>query len=710
MADDYDIGKAFQAIEDELISSMIRNLKRHRAEEEKLGYNWSMWQVEQLKSLEKYKKENQAKYPGKFKNINQRIRGLLTIARSEGSMSQEITILNAIKNGFPAKRVSKGAAAKFFRLNNQKLEALIKATTDDMERAEIAVLRRVEDQYRQVIYNAQVYANTGAGTYEKAVDMATRDFLRRGIDCIEYSNGSRHTIADYADMAIRTASKRAYLQGEGQKRQEWGVCTVIVNKRGNPCPKCLPHCGKVYIDDVWSGGPKDGKSPVTGITYPLISTAIEGGLYHPRCKDSHTTYFEGISTPPSGSKYTRDELDQLADRYAAEQKQQYARRQEEKYDRMAKYSLDPDNRKKYNARAAEWSELTGKKADKKPVTKKSVSAESNSIRDEINEMRAEKKQIQKTLKDLEKQRKELELKALLGDASEMESSFEQAKTINASVKEIEQNIKDMENRILEKQSLYKTSAEKRLLESGTVKEIKLSKKMSPDAVDALEETLYHLKEKYGIMPERIVFSPFKIPDGTASYNWIDDTIYLSNRFNDPEEYLDTVRKAEESFSGYRKHYKIAEKAKENIEKADAVLNDKSIKGYEREKARILKAESEIKLNTSRQAVREDMSDVLIHEYGHFIHRHANIDYVQKKNVYRMKDLGGSMISGDWVFDLNKKYSAHGKIEASKISEYATKDPYEAFAEGFLAMEKGETIPESIADVITEAMKRSGAKK
>lgn len=27
--------------------------------------------------------------------------------------------------------------------------------------------------------------------------------------------------SDYAEMAIRTASKRAYLQGEGQKRQEW---------------------------------------------------------------------------------------------------------------------------------------------------------------------------------------------------------------------------------------------------------------------------------------------------------------------------------------------------------------------------------------------------------------------------------------------------------------------------------------------------------
>ena len=42
-----------------------------------------------------------------------------------------------------------------------------------------------EDKYRQIIFNAQVYANTGAGTYEKAVDMATKDFLKAGINCIE---------------------------------------------------------------------------------------------------------------------------------------------------------------------------------------------------------------------------------------------------------------------------------------------------------------------------------------------------------------------------------------------------------------------------------------------------------------------------------------------------------------------------------------------
>lgn len=344
---DYDIGAAFEAIEDELIASMIRNMDRHRAWEDDEGIQWSMWQAEQLKTLEKYKKANQKRYGKQFKDINGQIGEILYKARQTGNMQQEIQILNAIKNGFTgANKVSQGTAAEFFRLNDRKLEALTEATTNDMERAETAILRKANDEYRKAIYNAQVYANTGAGTYEKAVDMATKDMLSRGLACVEYANGARHTLADYADMAIRTASKRAYLQGEGEKRQEWGITTVIMVKRGNPCPKCLPFVGKVLIDDVWSGGKKsDGP-------YPLMSKAIAAGLYHPRCKDSHTTYFSGIST--ADDSWSKEELEAVGQANKQGVERQYAERQAEKYERLAKYSLDEDNKKQYKLKKREW--------------------------------------------------------------------------------------------------------------------------------------------------------------------------------------------------------------------------------------------------------------------------------------------------------------------------------------------------------------------
>ena len=355
--DEYDLAEAFERIEYELMSSMIRNMDRHRAEETEEGYNWSMWQAEQLKALEKYKKNNQKKYQKQFKSINAQIEEVIRQARQKGNMQQEIRILQAIKKGWKVHGKNKSPAydamtAEFFKLNDRKLDALIEATTHDMEAAETAVLRKANDDYRKAIFNAQVYANSGAGTYEKAVDMATKDMLSRGLNCVMYANGARHTLADYADMAIRTASKRAYLQGEGEKRQEWGVTTVIMAKRGNPCPKCLPFVGKVLIDDVWSGGRSDGVDPETGKKYPLMSYAISQGLYHPRCKDSHTTYFPGIST--ADDTWTKEELEAVGLQNQQESRQQYAERQVEKYGRLAEYSLDWENKQIYGRKAAEW--------------------------------------------------------------------------------------------------------------------------------------------------------------------------------------------------------------------------------------------------------------------------------------------------------------------------------------------------------------------
>ena len=358
---EYDIEKAFRAIEDELIHSMIRNFKQHRAEETKEGYNWSAWQIEQLKSLEQYKKANAEKFSSRFSNINASVEELIKEARAQGGSEQEEQILKAIKNGFKAaKPPGQGMEAAFFRLNDKKIEALAKATKNDLSKAEHATLRMANDKYRQIIFNAQVYANTGAGTYEKAVDMATRDFLSAGINCIEYKDGSRHNIKEYAGMAIRTADKRAYLTGEGEKRKEWGVTTVIVKKRGNACPKCLPFCGKILIDDVWSGGVPDGK-------HKLMSQAITAGLYHPNCKDIHTTYFEGITK--YGEPYTDTELKQIESDYNEGQKQKYAQRQAERFDRLEKYSLDDDNKKMYAARKEQWEKQVDSKQEYKPVNR-----------------------------------------------------------------------------------------------------------------------------------------------------------------------------------------------------------------------------------------------------------------------------------------------------------------------------------------------------
>lgn len=378
MNNEYDISQAFQRIEETLIKSMSSNLGRHLREEAKEGMNWSAWQAEQLKSLEIYKRRNRKRLNKTFFNINSDINDLLRKSRDDGKLEQEKLILEAIENGefksndkkinklWHIYKKSKNSRIKkkqigriydivnhsestFFKVDEKKLNALIDETLNNLKKAETSILRYASDKYRSIIFDAQVYANTGSGTPQQAIDMATHDFLQSGINNIEYANGARVNIKSYVEMAIRTANSRAHMQGEGGKRDAWGVHTVLVPNRGGGCPYCIKFQGKVFIDDVWSSGTTE-ESNSTG--YSLLSKAVKERLFHPNCKDTIVTYFPDINSkvePP-----TREQKEEKIIRYKKEQKLNYINRNIEKYKRLELGSLDSENIEKYHNKRLEW--------------------------------------------------------------------------------------------------------------------------------------------------------------------------------------------------------------------------------------------------------------------------------------------------------------------------------------------------------------------
>ena len=327
MQNEYDIKKVMEEIELQLITSMKRTLWSHKEDEKAKEFDWPQWQALKLKQFEDYKKANKEIFNNNTKGLNRYLYKHIKEQFKEGAGR---TNKQAIQSGIIRKEDSQ-LGGSFFGLNHRKLDALIKSTKADMNDVKYATLRMANDQYRQIIYKAQVFANTGAGTIKQAIDMASKDFLTRGFNCIEYSNGSRHNIADYCDMAIRTANKRANLMGEGEMRKKLGNSLVYVSKHGGACDKCTPWEGRVYIDDVWSGGTeKDGK-------YPLLSTAIAGGLFHPRCHHGVSTYYEGINDEPEEvikAKQNHNEEDKYT---------QYLQQRQKQYQRLVAGSLLPEN-------------------------------------------------------------------------------------------------------------------------------------------------------------------------------------------------------------------------------------------------------------------------------------------------------------------------------------------------------------------------------
>lgn len=345
----YDIVGAFQYIEMDLIKSMQRNMKRHIGEEKEEGINWTQWQAEMLNGLAEYNAENAEMLPGYYKSINDEIDKAIKKAYATGESEQEIEMLKAIKDGFKPNVSSNAMQQAFFVTNRKKLNALIESTTKDFKKAESSILRFTDDVYRRTIFQSQMYYNSGAGSLYKAVDMATNDFLKSGINNIQYRNGARVNIASYAEMSMRTANKRANLMGSASKREEYGVHTVKITAHNSACPMCVQWQGLVYVDDVYGNGTKE-ESKKDG--YMLLSEAVKGGMFHPNCKNGISGYYAGISNEPK--KTTEEEAEKMQDNYMLEQRQRQCERNIRNYARLSAGSVDPDDIAKYKAKEKQW--------------------------------------------------------------------------------------------------------------------------------------------------------------------------------------------------------------------------------------------------------------------------------------------------------------------------------------------------------------------
>lgn len=281
-----DIATLFDALELDLVKSLHRCLARHRQQEQTEGgqngtpRHWQAWQAAKLRDIRRFRRENTA-ILGEYRDrIDADTRTLLE------------------------EEAAQGGSDGFFRMSDERMTALLNEMQQANEQSERAALRYMNDVYRKTILRTAAAMQAGGQTLQQATDAATRDFLDQGIACIRYRNGRRVNISTYAEMALRTAGTRAMLMGEAAQRERLGLDTVLVSQYGACSKTCLPWQGLVYIDDVFQPyhGPRTpgGTYGISrnGRQYPLLSVAMQGGLFHPNCRHTLSTWVEGVSTRP----------------------------------------------------------------------------------------------------------------------------------------------------------------------------------------------------------------------------------------------------------------------------------------------------------------------------------------------------------------------------------------------------------------------------
>ena len=308
-----DIAKIFEEIELRLIASLKRNLSRHKAEEEKEGFEWSAWQAEKLNNIDNFRKENAQIVDEYVDAIDDETRQLMTDQFHEGEHTAEQSVIDVSESGVnvpdvPAQPQPPEAPTAipddhFFGVNKPKMDKLMEDVTTLEKTALTAAVRNMDDVYRTTLNKVQLMMGTGSITLNEAIDLATRGFLDNGINCIVYADGRRVNIADYVRMALRTTSTRATLQGAAKRFAELGYDTVLISQYGGCSETCEPYQGKVYIDDVftiWNGERSGdfGKSNYCDKWFMLLSVAIRGGLFHPNCRHTMGQYIEGLTKIP----------------------------------------------------------------------------------------------------------------------------------------------------------------------------------------------------------------------------------------------------------------------------------------------------------------------------------------------------------------------------------------------------------------------------
>lgn len=324
-----------------MIESMKRNLGLHLAEETEAGIDYPQWQAIKIRELRKYQRHNKMLLKSSTRGMAKNIKDHIRDEMKQGSLHEMKRFKEAKGAGYKSAVAMKDG---FFKINTRKVDVLINSVNSDFSRADKAVLRMMNDTYRSTIFKYGMYVTNGVYTEKQAYDAAVKDFLSRGINCIEYKDGRRVNIADYTSMAIRTVNQRAYMAGEGEFRKYLGETLVIISSHATSCKLCKPFENKVLIDDVYSGGtPDDGD-------YMLLSQAMAEGLFHPRCRHGLGTYYPELED----IVHYETEDNKLNEYGTEELNRAHVENMIQKYKRLTVGSIDPANIAKYQTKLNEW--------------------------------------------------------------------------------------------------------------------------------------------------------------------------------------------------------------------------------------------------------------------------------------------------------------------------------------------------------------------
>jgi hypothetical protein len=193
--------------------------------------------------------------------------------------------------------IGRQLAAREVLPNAPAVDRLAASLAQDTRPLYVRITRSVLDAFRSIVGRVSGGVLLGASTRRQASQRALDQFAQRGITGFVDKAGRVWNLASYAEMAVRSVTARAAVEGHVDALVEIGQQLVIVSDAPLECPLCAPWEGEILAINGQSGPhtlrvdhtiqPRSlfaARRTVVVHAAGSLEEAMRLGLFHPNCR------------------------------------------------------------------------------------------------------------------------------------------------------------------------------------------------------------------------------------------------------------------------------------------------------------------------------------------------------------------------------------------------------------------------------------------
>jgi hypothetical protein len=319
-----EVRRIYSEAELRTIEKLAKYIKKNENAED-YSRTWISYKLNEIRNLKGEINEDVIAY---LRNYDEKVTEAIEKAYKKGQRGAEVGL-----NKVGALEV-KGT---FSATDERAVNALATELVGKLDNTHLRILRSTEDVYRSVIGEVSANITAGVDTRRQAAQRALNKFANRGITGFVDDAGRSWNLSSYAEMATRSTSGRAAINGLTNRAKDNNRDLVIVSEHGEECVLCRPWERQVLSI---SGNNND---------YPSLSEAQLGGLFHANCRHTLNIYIPDLTRNVGNKQSYHDEAGNNL-----RQQQRYNERMIRKWKRREAAALDDKELNKAKSKVSEW--------------------------------------------------------------------------------------------------------------------------------------------------------------------------------------------------------------------------------------------------------------------------------------------------------------------------------------------------------------------